>query len=400
MVSMSAKIWDRRERGYWVRIYAQGTTTSKGPFGQGDEGKRIAQEFCDGVNAAQSAVGRWGQWRPGLPISVDELVKDWQRIHGPLRSERTQCTDHARVERLAEWFGAMDARSLHEGVCREFAVDTMEDRSAAVAVGCLSILRRVLNLAVKSGGLERNPVPEISEIIKDCEDRDAEEVRTVDAWDQGEAAILLSVAESEESHFYPALRFALATGARPGEIITLRWEDVDWTRKRIHFKRTARFRRGTKVLKGRRRRSGGRFTPVSDELVALLKDHLKKQRRAVLQGRAEPEWVFPSPEGLFWMERNFSRMWERVRRKALPKGVRPLKFHCTRHTFITWALEAGTPVTRIAEWVGASVEVIEKTYRHVLPLDDADLSFTDVDRTKTEPDRTKSTRSTGSRPRK
>ena len=100
------------------------------------------------------------------------------------------------------------------------------------------------------------------------------------------------------------------------------------------------------------------------------------------------------------MERNFSRMWERVRLKALPKGVRPLKFYYTRHTFITWALEAGTPVTRISEWVGASVKVIEDTYRHVLPQADADLSFTNVDRTKTEPDRTNSTRSTGSRPRK
>jgi integrase len=400
MASMSAKIWNRGERGYWARIYAKGTTTAEGPFGDGDEGKRLAQEFCDGVNAAQSAIGRWGQWRPGLPIPVDQLVRDWERIHGPLRSERTQCTDHARVERLAEWFGPMDARSLHESVCRAFAVETMEDRSAAVAVGCLSILRRVLNLAVKAGGLDQNPVPEISEIIMDCEDRDAEEVQTADAWDHGEAAILLNVAESEEPHFYPPLQFALATGARRGEIITVRWEDVDWARKRIHFKRTARFRRGTKVLKGRRRRDGGRFTPVSDELLAVLKEQLKKQRRAMLQGRGEPEWVFPSPKGHFWMERNFSRMWERVRRKALPKGARPLKFHCTRHTFITWALEAGTPVTRIAEWVGASVKVIEDTYRHVMPQDAADLSFTNVDRTKTEPDRTKLGRSGGSHTRK
>jgi integrase len=83
-------------------------------------------------------------------------------------------------------------------------------------------------------------------------------------------------------------------------------------------------------------------------------------------------------------------MWERVRRKALAKKVRPLKFHCTRHTSITWALEARTPVTRLAEWVGASVEVIEKSYRHVLPQDEVDLSFTSVDRTNTEPDRTKS----------
>jgi hypothetical protein len=67
---------------------------------------------------------------------------------------------------------------------------------------------------------------------------------------------------------------------------------------------------------------------------------------------------------------------------------------------MTWALEAGTPVSRIAEWVGASVKVIEDTYRHVMPQDDADLSFTKVDRTKTEPDRTKSARLGGIRPRK
>jgi hypothetical protein len=38
--------------------------------------------------------------------------------------------------------------------------------------------------------------------------------------------------------------------------------------------------------------------------------------------------------------------------------------------------------------VGASIEVIEKHYRHVLPLDEADLSFTALDRTKSaEPNR-------------
>jgi hypothetical protein len=89
-----------------------------------------------------------------------------------------------------------------------------------------------------------------------------------------------------------------------------------------------------------------------------------------------------------------------IENRQLPKGARPLKFHCTRHTFITWALEAGTPVTRIAEWVGASVKVIEDTYRHVMPQDAADLSFTNVDRTKTEPDRTKLGRSGGSHTRK
>ena len=61
------------------------------------------------------------------------------------------------------------------------------------------------------------------------------------------------------------------------------------------------------------------------------------------------------------------RTWNRLRKVALKKKVRPLEFHCTRHTFITWALEAGTPAKRVSEWVGATVEVIERHYAHAIP---------------------------------
>ena len=91
--------------------------------------------------------------------------------------------------------------------------------------------------------------------------------------------------------------------------------------------------------------------------------------------RADSDWVFPSPRGFLWQERNFERAWYRLRRRAKKAGVRPLPFHCTRHTFITWALQAGTPVKRVSEWVGASVSVIEQTYAHVVPQVAPDLSF-------------------------
>ncbi len=51
---------------------------------------------------------------------------------------------------------------------------------------------------------------------------------------------------------------------------------------------------------------------------------------------------------------------------------------CTRHSFITWALESGTPIKRVSEWVGASVSVIERTYAHVMPQVAPDLSLADM----------------------
>jgi integrase len=129
---------------------------------------------------------------------------------------------------------------------------------------------------------------------------------------------------------------------------------------------------------------------MSPELEARLRVHLEERHRAQLEGKPDPEWVFPSPRGLYWTERNFTRTWERLRRRFTKKGVRLLKFHCTRHTFITWALEAGKPVKRVSEWVGATPAVIHKHYSHIL---DATRSISSVrfqphrSRTKPHPER-------------
>jgi integrase len=183
---------------------------------------------------------------------------------------------------------------------------------------------------------------------------------------------LLELAKRREPHLYPALRFALGTGVRRGELLALRWQDVDFDRGRVHIRRTLRPSGGTKVPKSSR----DRFVPLPSELLTLLRERRTAHRRATLMGLPEQEWVFPSPRGKLWAERNFERMWYRLRRRAT--DVRPLKLHCTRHTYITWALEAGISPKRVAEWVGASIAVIERHYAHVIPTADDDLSFTEV----------------------
>ena len=394
MLAMSATVKDRGERGFVVRVYSGGTDTQVATF-KGTDAEAQANDLAKRINESNAALEKWGNWREGEPIPISALLRGWQVKYAELRSERTVATDRARVDRLVEWFGDVDARSLHEGICRDFAIETMKSRSASVACGCLSILRRVLNLATKSGGLPRNPVPEIGTIIEECEALEADEVETPDAWSYEEAELLLKLAREHEPHFYPALRIAFATGMRRGEILALKWSEIDLFRKRVEVKRTAKLKGGTKVPKRRKRRSPSRIIPLSDADLALLREHKRQQERSVLKGATESDWVFPSPQGFFWAERNFSRMWERLRRLAKRRDVRPLKFHCTRHTFITWALEAGKPITRVAYWVDSSVKVIEDRYRHVLPSENEDMSFVsprprpDQDRTKPGPNRTK-----------
>ncbi|MCH7565971.1 MAG: site-specific integrase, partial [Gemmatimonadetes bacterium] len=227
-------------------------------------------------------------------------------------------------------------------------------------------------MAVRDGHLERNPVPTLAEVIKACRDRGSDEEGTRDAWTHDEAEMLLQLAWKYEPHFAPALQFALATGARRGEILALRWELVDFLQERVEIRRTVNpSGKDTKKVKTSERR----FTPLEASLSAMLLNLHSSERRS-----ADSDWAFPSPRGLLWHERNFERAWYRLRRRAKKAGVRPLPFHCTRHTFITWALEAGTPVKRVSEWVGASVSVIEQTYAHVMPQVAPDLSFADMGR--------------------
>ena len=81
-----------------------------------------------------------------------------------------------------------------------------------------------------------------------------------------------------------------------------------------------------------------------------------------------------SPTGLFWAERNFNRAWEQLRRR-FGKKARPLNWHSTRHTFITWALEAGHSPKRVSQWVGASTTVIHSRYEHAVPDQGENMDF-------------------------
>jgi len=363
MLAVAPTLRYRPGHGWSVRVVDHGRRFEHGGFG---EDKALAQAFADDVARELAAHERWEARRPSRALPVGELVADWVEVYGPLRSERTRTTDKARAARLASYFGAKDARALSEADVTAFATRTLESRSASVAIGCLSILRRVLNLAARARLLERNPVPEIADTIKACRERGREGDHAPDAWSP-----LLAAAKAREAHLLPALRAAFATGARRGELLALRWEDVDFSRARVSIRRTVTPSGGTKAPKARR----WRLTPAAPGLLAVLSAEHERQRRRQLEGFPAPEWVFPSPEGRLYDERNFATAWRRIRARAQKAGVRPLKFHCTRHTFITWALEAGTPAKRVSEWVGASVAVLEKHYAHVLPQGEIDLSF-------------------------
>jgi len=160
-------------------------------------------------------------------------------------------------------------------------------------------------------------------------------------WSRAEIERLIALARSHEPRFVPALVFLFSTGCRRGELLGLKWEDVDFERRTISIRRAITLGRVTTPKSGR-----GRTVAIPPALASELFDLLATRRQETLRRGwpQTPEWVFCDTNGTAWDARNFSRVWERLRRRAQREGIRPLKLHATRHTWATLALQAGKSV--------------------------------------------------------
>ncbi len=93
-----------------------------------------------------------------------------------------------------------------------------------------------------------------------------------------------------------------------------------------------------------------------------------------------PEWIFCTSKGTGFNPRNIQRTFDRVRRRAQKRGVRPLSMHSARHSWATWALQAGKSVKWVADTLGhADPTMTLRVYAHAMPEDETDLSFADLD---------------------
>ncbi len=186
-----------------------------------------------------------------------------------------------------------------------------------------------------------------------------------------------------ESHRAPApgrggrtaLGFLFSTGARRGEALGLRWDDVDFESYTLTIRRSITVRRVTTPKSGR-----ARSIRMSPTLASELFDLLGLRRRESLYlGRPEvPAWVFCSTAGTPLEGGNVTRVWLRLRRRAQAQGIRPLRLHDARHTWATHALAAGKSIRWVADQLGhADPALTLRVYAHALNSDESDLSFAD-----------------------
>lgn len=164
-----------------------------------------------------------------------------------------------------------------------------------------------------------------------------------------EAKRILDATLKHHPEWYAMLHTALKTGLRYGELCELRWSDVDLVAGRLMVKRSF-----TKGHVGTPKNGKSREVPLSPQAIAVLKSHRH------LRG----ELVFCKSDGGRRIHRRADVAIKKICKRA---GLRPIGWHCLRHTFASHLIMRGRSLKEVQELLGHSDFSQTLRYSHLAP---------------------------------
>jgi integrase len=181
-----------------------------------------------------------------------------------------------------------------------------------------------------------------------------------------EARALLAAAEGDR--LAALYRLALTLGLRRGELLGLRWQDLDLDAPTLRVTRSLQRIGGAIVLKEPKTKRSRRTLSLPASAVAALRAHRDRQawERKAAGGRwIESGMVFTTPIGTATDPDNLNKAYKAL--LARP-GLRDQRFHDLRHTAATLMLRDGLPVHEVSAVLGHSqTSTTLNVYSHVLP---------------------------------
>jgi integrase len=301
----------RRGRTWWIKYYRAGEMFRES---SGSAKKRDAAELLH-VREGSIASGIFTGLKPEK-TTFDELAEDFlndYRVNGRAATD----TAEVYVERLKKQFGGMRAVSITTDKVMAYVAARKQDETRIGTTPAnatlnreLAALRRMFNLGRRIGKVVHVPfIPALAE----------NNVR------KGffNHADYLKLKCAVPAHLQPVVTLAYFTGMRRGEILKLRWPQVDFTERIIQLN------------PGETKNDEARLLPMAEE-VRLALEAQKKLR----------DEQFPTCEHVFFNHRtgepvrDFRTAWKNVCKNLQLKGA---KFHDFRRTAVRNLVRAGTP---------------------------------------------------------
>ncbi|WP_042365973.1 tyrosine-type recombinase/integrase [Streptacidiphilus neutrinimicus] len=349
----AGSIWRRKDGRYEARVYVpqpDGTRKRKTVYGD-------TWEECDNKRLELVKRDRAGVPTPTRSHKLSEWLPYWlEEFIRPQRKKTTYAKYETHVRRyLIPSLGTKRLESLSVPDVRRFLVMVTRQASAATAKESHRVLRTALSAACREELISRNvatlvPAPRV-------------EVREMKTWTLDETVTFLEAARPDP--LYTAFVLAIALGLRRGEILGLRWGDIDLDRRTLTVRnQLQRVQKELYADSTKNRRT--RVIPLPLMCIAPLRWRRlqqAKQRADAGSGWETTDYVFTTRTGRPIEPRNLSRSFERIATQAtLPR----IRLHDTRHGCATLLFAAGVAPRVVMEILGHSqIAVTMNTYTHV-----------------------------------
>lgn len=300
-------------------------------------------------------------------VLVREVLERWRDDVAAARvSAKTLERYRDHVDRLIEGLGQIPLMRLQPLKIQDFYRDLRarghRRTGAGVSEQTLLHIHRVLVAALGQAVRWRlivvNPARDVNAPVPM-----RREVATLDAEQMGRL-----LKEAERSPLRLPVLLWLTTGLRRGELLALRWSDLDRERGRLAVVRTLEETRSGLAFKTPKTARSSRAVPLPGVALEALFDHEVRQKR--LRLATGPEWndqglIFPDRYGRPQRPRIVTKAFSALANRA---GLGAMSIHGLRHTHVTELLRAGVHPKVISERVGhSSVAFTLQRYGHALP---------------------------------
>ncbi|MFB6534344.1 tyrosine-type recombinase/integrase [Streptomyces noursei] len=347
-------ITKRKDGRYQAAVYVlqpDGTRARKYAYGKTwTECDTKRRELLDKVDQGVPVPTRSAKLAEWLPYWLDNVIKPRRKL-----STYDKYETHVRLY-LVPMLGAKRLESLGVADVRRFLVRLEKQTTAATAKESHRVLRSALSSACREELIASN----VAKLVEPPRTNS----RELKPWTLDETLDFLAAARTDP--LYAAFVLAIAMGLRRGEIVGLRWADIDLDGRVLYVRQQTQRRRG--VLydddpKSRRRRA----VPLPALCIAPLRWH--RMRQANVRAKAGEKWqesgyVFTTRTGRPVEPRNVYRSFTRVADSA---DLRVIRLHDARHGTATLLTAAGVAPRVVMEILGHSqISITMDVYTHVV----------------------------------
>jgi integrase len=345
-------IFFRESRGEWVaQVSLSGGRLTKYA--------KTQRECRDWIRETLTKIGN-GLTFSGTQVTLAKFVETW--LDGKELSRRAKTVGQYRqiVElHILPRLGKMRLQDIQPAHLKQLYLSKKEEGRGARTVQLIhAVMHSVLNQAIKEGILGRNTAA----LVERPKVEQTEQQILTES--QAQQLVLASM----RTHIGTLIYLALMTGMREGELLGLKWSDVDWVKSQIHVQRQLQRIKGQgAVLVPPKTKAGRRQIKMGLGTMDRLSTHQQEQTqvKAGLGDRwEENDLVFPNTLGKPMACENMSAEFKRLLKQ---NGLPMIRFHDLRHTSISFLLDIGTPVNTVQKRAGHSkASVTTDTYGHSL----------------------------------